>query len=180
MKTVIAGALGECVHVAGETNFLRLAEQAGWRTVFLGPAVSIDEFIETAHREKASLVGVSYRLTPETGERLLGEFCEAADMTPDDNIQKRVAGISKEAPYTLEAIQEMAPTGVADPLVDAPTLTRAVKTGILDAPQLKNNPYGRGQIVTRITRSGACIAIVPTTGSPLSESERIATLMNPS
>ena len=34
-KTVIAGALGECVHVAGVTNFLRLAETAGWRTVFL-------------------------------------------------------------------------------------------------------------------------------------------------
>ena len=30
MKTVIAAALGECVHVAGITNFLRLAEQAGW------------------------------------------------------------------------------------------------------------------------------------------------------
>ncbi len=31
-KTVVAGALGECVHVAGVTNFLRLAESAGWRT----------------------------------------------------------------------------------------------------------------------------------------------------
>jgi methylmalonyl-CoA mutase cobalamin-binding subunit len=78
MKTVIAGALGECVHVAGVTNFLRLAEAAGWRTVFLGPAVSIDEVISAAQREDADLVGVSYRLTPETGERLLGEFAEAA------------------------------------------------------------------------------------------------------
>jgi len=79
MKTVVAGALGECVHVAGVTNFLRLAEQAGWRTVFLGPAVSIDEFIKTINREKADLVGVSYRLTPGTGERLLGDFAESAD-----------------------------------------------------------------------------------------------------
>jgi len=79
MKTVIAAALGECVHVAGISNFLRLAEQAGWRTVFLGPAVPIDEVIAAAKREKADLVGVSYRLTPETGERLLGEFAEAAD-----------------------------------------------------------------------------------------------------
>ncbi len=37
-KTVIAAALGECVHVAGVLNFLRLAESAGWRTIFLGPA----------------------------------------------------------------------------------------------------------------------------------------------
>ncbi len=87
MKTVIAGALGECVHVAGVTNFLRLAEQAGWRTVFLGPAVSIDEFIEISIREKADLVGVSYRLTPETGARLLGEFAEAADDLRENGTQ---------------------------------------------------------------------------------------------
>jgi methylmalonyl-CoA mutase cobalamin-binding subunit len=79
MKTVVAAALGECVHVAGIMNFLRLAEAAGWRTVFLGPAVPIDKLLDAARREKADLVGVSYRLTPETGERLLGEFAEEAD-----------------------------------------------------------------------------------------------------
>jgi len=79
MKTVVAGALGECVHVAGVSNFLRLAEQAGWRTVFLGPAVSIEALLEAARRERADMVGVSYRLTPQTGERLLAEFAEAAD-----------------------------------------------------------------------------------------------------
>ncbi len=78
MKTVVAAALGECVHVAGVSNFLRLAETADWRTVFLGSAVSIEEVLAAARREKADLVGVSYRLTPETGERLLGEFAEAA------------------------------------------------------------------------------------------------------
>ncbi len=78
MKTVVAGALGECVHVAGVTSFLRLAEIAGWRTVFLGPAVSVERFVQAIKEENADLVGVSYRLTPETGERLLGEFAEAA------------------------------------------------------------------------------------------------------
>lgn len=71
--------MGECVHVAGVMNFLRLAEEAGWRTVFLGPAVPIEKVLEAAEREQAALVGVSYRLTPETGERLLGAFAEAAD-----------------------------------------------------------------------------------------------------
>ena len=76
--TIVAGALGECVHVAGVINFLRLAEKVGWRTVFLGPANSIEDVLSVARRENAELVGVSYRLTPETGERLLGEFAEAA------------------------------------------------------------------------------------------------------
>jgi methylmalonyl-CoA mutase cobalamin-binding subunit len=78
-KTVVAAALGECVHVAGVVNFLRLAESAGWRTVFLGPAVPIEELLAAARREQAGLVGVSYRLTPETGELLLAQFAEEAD-----------------------------------------------------------------------------------------------------
>jgi methylmalonyl-CoA mutase cobalamin-binding subunit len=78
-RTVVAGALGECVHVAGVMNFLRLAEAAGWRTIFLGPAVPVEDVLNAARREKADLVGVSYRLTPETGERLLAEFAEEAD-----------------------------------------------------------------------------------------------------
>lgn len=92
MKTVIAGALGECVHVAGVNNFLRMAEQAGWRTVFLGPAVSIDEFIQATRRENASLVGVSYRLTPDNGERLLAEFAESADDLHSDGVRFALGG----------------------------------------------------------------------------------------
>jgi len=86
-KTVVAGALGECVHVAGVIRFLQLAEDAGWRTVFLGPAVSVETLIEAAHRENADLVGVSYRLTPETGERLLGAFAEAADQLHETGVK---------------------------------------------------------------------------------------------
>ena len=63
----MAAALGECVHVAGVINFLRLAEMAGWRTVFLGPAVSSWGVIAAARREQATLVAVSYRLMPESG-----------------------------------------------------------------------------------------------------------------
>jgi len=78
-RTVVAAALGECVHVAGIYRFLQLAEMAGWNTVFLGPAVPITEVISAAKKVGADLVAVSYRLTPETGERLLAEFAEAAD-----------------------------------------------------------------------------------------------------
>lgn len=91
-KTVIAAALGECVHVAGIMNFLRLAESAGWKTVFLGPAVPIEEVIRTAKREKADLIGISYRLTPETGERLLGEFAEAASELHESGIRFAFGG----------------------------------------------------------------------------------------
>lgn len=91
-KTVVAAALGECVHVAGVMNFLRLAEEAGWRTIFLGPSVPVAEVIAAAEREKADLVAVSYRLTPDTGERLLGEFAESADELRNQGVRFAFGG----------------------------------------------------------------------------------------
>ncbi len=76
MKTVVAGALGECVR--SRDLRLQLAQEAGWRTVFLGLAVKAEDFIQAIKDEKADLAGVSYRLTPETGELLLN-FAELAD-----------------------------------------------------------------------------------------------------
>ena len=102
-KTVVAGALGECVHVAGVTNFLRLAELAGWRAVFLGPAVSVEDMISAAQRENADMVGVSYRLTPETGERLLGQFAEAASELHEQGVQFAFGG----TPPVVERVRKM-------------------------------------------------------------------------
>ncbi len=93
MKTVIAGALGECVHVAGISKFLRLAKQAGWNTIFLGPAVSPKKMLAAIRQAQAEangdqvLVGISYRLTPETGERLLGQFAEEASELHEDGVR---------------------------------------------------------------------------------------------
>ncbi|MFN2159022.1 MAG: cobalamin-dependent protein [Anaerolineales bacterium] len=78
-RVVVAAALGECVHVAGVNKFLRLAESAGWQTIFLGPAVPIERVLSQAREHNADMVAVSYRLTPETGERLLADFAEQAD-----------------------------------------------------------------------------------------------------
>lgn len=76
---VLAGALGECVHVAGILKFLRLAEQEGYRGIFLGPAVSVTDFVAAISDYKPELVAVSYRLSPETGKTLLHEFVKAVD-----------------------------------------------------------------------------------------------------
>ena len=103
MKTVVAAAIGECIHVAGVSNFLRLAEQVGWRTVFLGPAIPIHKILEIAEKEDADLVGVSYRLTPENGERLLGEFAEEADALKEKGVKFAFGG----TPPVVERIAKL-------------------------------------------------------------------------
>jgi methanogenic corrinoid protein MtbC1 len=73
-KLIVAAAIGNCVHVAGVYNFLRFAEQQGYETVFLGPAVPIKKLIEAVKEHKPEIVGVSYRLTPSALEKLLEEL----------------------------------------------------------------------------------------------------------
>jgi hypothetical protein len=98
------------------------------------------------------------------------------DMTFDPLIQQRKAEIITEATLTLQAIRSLAPPEVADPLTDVPTLTRAVTSGILDAPHLRNNDFARGSAVTRLDKQGACRSINPETGEWISERERISSL----
>lgn len=74
MKKVLAAAIGNCVHVAGVVNFLKIAEDEGFSTRFMGAAVPVRELIEAVLEEKPDIVGVSYRLTPSAVKPLLSEL----------------------------------------------------------------------------------------------------------
>lgn len=74
--TVIAGALGNCVHVAGVAGFLRVADELGYKSEFLGAAVPVEGFVDAVRQHGPEIVGISYRLTPEVGLRLLEELRE--------------------------------------------------------------------------------------------------------
>ena len=73
-RTVVAGALGNCVHVAGVLSFLHLARTAGYETVFLGPAVSVEDFAAAVAEHDPELVAVSYRLTPSVAKTLIEQL----------------------------------------------------------------------------------------------------------
>jgi hypothetical protein len=98
----------------------------------------------------------------------------APDMTSDPAVQRRKAELIAEAGVTLDAIRRLAAPGVDDALADPATLAKAVTSGILDAPQLKNNPFGRGKIRTLIV-NGTCVAVAAD-GRPLGEPERLFAL----
>jgi len=71
-KNLILGAsLGNCVHVAGILNFLKLAQHSGHETFFLGPAVSVAKLSEAIKMHNPDIIAISYRLTPEVLKKLL-------------------------------------------------------------------------------------------------------------
>lgn len=77
-QRILGAAVGDCVHVAGVVNFLRLAEDQGYETEFLGPATSVSELMGAVLEDMPDIVAVGYRLTPEAGRHVLEELKQAA------------------------------------------------------------------------------------------------------
>jgi hypothetical protein len=100
------------------------------------------------------------------------------DMARDPLVQARCEELVGDAQKTLAAIAGLAGSGCRDPLIDPGVLGRAVRSGVLDAPQLQNNPIAPGRVKTRVI-GGACLAVDPQ-GQPLSEEERLQQLFKES
>jgi hypothetical protein len=130
--------------------------------------VHVVGYTEAHHAATAKEVVESCRLARRAIEN---HMQGAPDMTADPAVQRRARELAAEAQVTLQAIRSIAAPGTADPFSDVATLAKAVTLGILDAPQLRNNPYGRGQIATRMI-NGTCLAVQPD-GTPLSEVVRL-------
>jgi hypothetical protein len=99
----------------------------------------------------------------------------APDMTADPAVLRRRKQLVKEAGLLLDAIASLAEPHVEDPFLAARTLTRAVTCGLLDAPQLCNNNFGRGEIRTGIY-NGASVTVDPK-GRIVREKQRLSKLM---
>lgn len=93
----------------------------------------------------------------------------------DPSVKQRRDELIREATLLVEAIKRIGVEGCGDPLVDPETYVEAVRTGLLDAPHLRNNPVAKGQLKTKIV-DGACRAISPETGEVITEQERLEDL----
>jgi len=87
VKKYLGAAIGNCVHVGGIVNFLKLAEEEGDRTDFLGAAVSIDRLIDEVLRTKPNIVCVGFRLTPKSVVSLLDNLTKHIEEKQLDSIQ---------------------------------------------------------------------------------------------
>ncbi len=70
-KKILGASVGNCVHIAGILNFLKIADTHGYETLFLGPAVSVEKISEAIKRHNPDLIAISYRLTPDVLKKLL-------------------------------------------------------------------------------------------------------------
>ena len=73
-KLILGCAIGNCVHIGGLNHFLQLAHLEGFQTISLGPAVPLERLFKEIKKYNPDIVAISYRLTPEVGEKLIQQI----------------------------------------------------------------------------------------------------------
>jgi len=96
-KVALGASIGNCVHVAGIIHFMQIAENEGYDTVFLGPAVPINVIFERIKELKPDLVALSYRLTAENSDKFIQEIIAMAAIENYKNIKWCFGGTSPVA-----------------------------------------------------------------------------------
>ena len=99
------------------------------------------------------------------------------DMSLDPDVQRRKQYLLQEVRQLIQAMQERFRSVSADPLSDPKCLAQMVKTGLLDAPHLLNNPAALGKIRTLPLNGG--YDAVNFQGKAIPEGHRISSLGKP-
>lgn len=90
----------------------------------------------------------------------------------DNELEEYKQQLIADSNIILQAINFIADESVRDPFIHPPTLVKAVKMGIFDAPHLKGLSTARGDIYTAII-NGKCLSADKNTGNPIQEKDRV-------
>jgi methylmalonyl-CoA mutase cobalamin-binding subunit len=97
------------------------------------------------------------------------------DPLQDKGVLRRKNELVKEARLLIRVIASLDDKESVDPLTNPNVYVKAVKMGVLDAPNLRNNSIAKGELKTSMI-DGACLSIHPDTGEPISELQRLELL----
>jgi methylmalonyl-CoA mutase cobalamin-binding subunit len=129
--------------------------------------VHVVGYTEADHASTADEVVESCRMATHVIDTALHGI---PDMAKDPMVTERKQELLAETNVLLDSIRSLGSKS-PHPLINPDVLTEAVDIGLLDAPQLVNNPFAKGAICTR-SIEGA-IRAVDDYGLVIPESERV-------
>lgn len=142
-EVIAAGALGNCVHVAGIAGFLRIADELGHETHFLGSAVSVDDIVDAVDRYSPSILGVSYRLTSAAAENLFIELKQKLG-------KERIKGLNLVFGGTPPVCRMAESSGLFDRCFDGFENLTEIRKYLGGNLHLVNRKKQSGDLITRI------------------------------
>jgi hypothetical protein len=94
----------------------------------------------------------------------------------DPQVQEQTDYLVQQAKITLSAISQLENDPTRDAWTDPVVLSKSVRLGIMDAPQLRNNAFAPGKVITRIIHGASLV--VDKDGTPLDEQTRMERILN--
>lgn len=76
MMKILGASIGSCVHNVGLLNFLEIAKQNNYETIYIGSAIPVDELVREIKKHDPDMIAMSYRLAAEALHNLLRELEE--------------------------------------------------------------------------------------------------------
>ncbi len=114
---ILAGAIGSDIHTAGILNFLNLARNEGYETIYIGSVIGIDKLLEQHEEASPDIVAVSYRL---------GKVLRAAPPRTEVSLENR--GIEKRLIFggTVETAEVAEKSGLFEKVFDGSEMPEEV------------------------------------------------------
>ncbi len=149
-----------------------LAASIGYGMTLSPHIVHVVAFCESIRAAGADEIVESCRIARGAVDLALGGL---PDPAADARIAARRRHLVEEAERIVEAVRGLGGDS-DDPLTDPSVLGRAVRTGVLDAPELVGSGVAPGSVVTAPV-AGGYDAIDPASGDPVGEKERLARIL---
>lgn len=150
-----------------------LAASIGLGMTLAPHIVHVVAYCEAVHAAGAAEIIESCKIARGAIDLALGGL---PDPTEDGRIASRKAWLNEEAGHIIEAIRDLG-GGAADPLTDSSVLARAVRMGILDAPELGGSGVALGAVSTAPVTGGGYDAVDSETGKAIGEEERLRSIL---
>lgn len=99
---ILGASIAGCVHVAGILKFLQTARDDGFKTSFAGSAMDIDNLISKINEFNPDILGISYRLSPESAVIAFKELLEKLKKITGSKKMILVLGTTKSVKEALE------------------------------------------------------------------------------
>lgn len=131
MKKIIGATAGSCVHVAGILNFLNIADEMGFETRFIGSAVNARKLAEEIEKFKPDIVGISYRLSPQSAVGVFSELKEKLKKYTQGSKKNKLKFILGATKPVIQALEDAGILNIFDKVFTGGESVNEIKSYLL-------------------------------------------------
>ncbi len=159
MKKILGAVVGGCVHVAGILSFLSSANKIGFQTRFMGTSVSAENLLKEINNFKPDIIGLSYRLSPESALKVFSELKQKLYTGMDKSAEKKVLFILGTTKPVADILKKSGLSEIFEYVFTGGEKEIEVEAFLENIQKKGRYPYGEKSYILKIANSAKPLAI---------------------